>query len=73
MEIGAYPGSLEDLVPDYIPKVPPELVNDGKDDSYKKISYALEGGLPLSYFRTIRGPDSAAIYNVDADTLWHDR
>jgi len=73
METGAYPGSLDELVPDYIPKVPPELVNDGKDDPYKKISYALEGGRPFFYFRTIRGPDSAAIYNVAEDTLWHDR
>jgi len=73
METGVYPGSLEELVPDYIPKVPPELVNDGKDDPYKKISYALEGGRPFFYFRTIRGPDSAAIYNVAEDTLWHDR
>jgi hypothetical protein len=72
-ETGAYPGSLEELVPDYIPKVPPELVNDGKDDPYKKISYALEGGRPFFYFRTIRGPDSRAIYNVAEDTLWHDR
>jgi hypothetical protein len=73
METGAYPGSLEDLVPDYIPKVPPELVNDGKDDPYKKISYALEGERPFFYFRTIRGPDSAAIYNMVENTFWHDR
>jgi hypothetical protein len=73
METGAYPDSLEDLVPDYIPKVPPELVNDGKDDPYKKISYALEGGRPFFCFHTIRGPDSAAIYNLDEDSLRHDR
>jgi len=73
METGAYPDSLEDLVPDYIPKVPAELVNDGKDDPYKKISYSLEGGRPFFYFRTIRGPDSAAIYNMVENTFWHDR
>jgi hypothetical protein len=72
-EKGTYPASLDDLVPEYIPEVPRELVNNGEDDPYRKISYTLEGGRPFFYFRTIRGPDSAAIYNVDEDTLWHDQ
>jgi len=37
------------------------------------ISYTLTEGGPVFAFRTIRGPDSAAVYNVDKDTLWHDQ
>ncbi len=72
-ENGAYPVSLDDLVPKYIQEMPRELINNGKDDPYKKISYTLTEGGPVFAFRTIRGPDSAAVYNVDKDTLWHDQ
>ena len=70
---GTYPGALEDLAPKYLPEIPTELMHDGRDDPYKRISYTLEGGQPFFYFSTIRGPDSVAIYNMDEDTLWHDR
>ena len=73
MENGEYPHDLEDLVPEYIPEIPAELVNDGKDDPYKKIYYTLSHEGPVFYFKTIRGPDASASYNLDTDTLWHDQ
>ena len=36
MENGEYPYALDDLVPEYISEIPAELVNNGKDDPYKK-------------------------------------
>ena len=70
---GSYPSALEDLVPGYISKIPPELVNDGRDDSYEKIFYALqEEEEPVFIFHTIRGPDSAAIYNIHNDSFWYE-
>ena len=70
---GTYPSALEDLVPEYIPEIPPELVNDGREDPYKKIYYELQGeDQALFHFRTIRGPDSAAAYNIHEDTFWYD-
>ena len=73
MEHGQHPSSLDDLVPRYIPKIPTELVNDGEDDPYKKISYTNREGQAVFCFHTMRGPDSSAIYNIDKDTLWHDQ
>lgn len=71
---GTYPSALEDLAPKYIPEIPPELVNDGHDDPYKKIFYALQGEEEaLFIFHTVRGPDSAAIYNVHKNSFWYDR
>jgi hypothetical protein len=72
-ENGEYPDALQDLVPEYIAEIPAELVNDGKDDPYKKIYYTLSHEGPVFYFKTIRGPDASASYNVDTDTLWHDQ
>jgi len=70
---GTYPSALEDLVPGYIQEIPAELVNDGREDPYKKIYYELQGeDQALFYFRTIRGPDSAAVYNINEDTFWYD-
>ena len=72
-ENGEYPDALQDLVPEYIAEIPAELVNDGKDDPYKKIYYTLSHEGPVFYFKTIRGPDASASYNVDTGTLWHDQ
>jgi len=70
---GTYPYALEDLVPGYIQEIPAELVNDGSEDPYKKIYYEFQGeDQALFYFRTIRGPDSAAVYNINEDTFWYD-
>jgi hypothetical protein len=70
---GTYPSALEDLVPKYIQEIPAELVNDGRDDSYEKIFYELEGEEKAVFiFRTIRGPDSAAIYNIHEDSFWYE-
>ena len=70
---GTYPSALEDLVPGYIPEIPAELVNDGRDDPYKKISYELQGEEEaLFIFRTIRGPDSAATYDIHNDSFWYE-
>ena len=71
MENGDYPYALEDLVPEYIAEMPAELVNDGKDDSYKKIDYTIDHKGPVFYFRTMRGPDSQASYNMETGTRWH--
>lgn len=73
MENGEFPYALDDLVPEYIPEIPAELVNDGKDDPYKEIYYTLSDAGPVFYFKTIRGPDASASYNLDTDTLWHDQ
>ena len=72
-ENGEFPDALEDLVPDYIAEIPAELVNDGKEDPYKKIYYTLSHEGPVFYFKTIRGPDASASYNVATDSLWHDQ
>jgi hypothetical protein len=70
---GTFPTALEDLVPGYIQEIPEELMNDGREDPYKKIYYELQGeDQALFYFRTIRGPDSAAVYNINEDTFWYD-
>jgi hypothetical protein len=70
---GTYPSALDDLVPGYIQEIPAELINDGREDPYKKIYYELQGeDQALFYFRTIRGPDSAAVYNINEDTFWYD-
>jgi len=70
---GTYPSALEDLVPEYIPEIPAELVNDGRDDPYKKIYYELQGEEEaLFIFHTVRGPDSAAIYNIHQDSFWYE-
>ena len=73
IEKGEYPYALKDLVPEYIPEIPSELVNDENDDSYKKIYYTLNQEGPVFYFKTIRGPDASASYNVITGTYWHDR
>ena len=73
MENSEYPYDLDDLVPEYIPEIPAEIVNDGKDDPYKKIYYTLTSEGPVFDFKTIRGPDASASYNVATDTLWHDQ
>jgi hypothetical protein len=73
MENGDYPGALDDLVPEYLPEIPAELVNDGKEDPYKIIYYSRSHDGPVFYFKTIRGPDASASYNVKTGTLWHDR
>ncbi len=70
---GHFPKSLEDIVPKYIEAIPKELINDGEKDPYKKIYYEFTGGEPKFYFRTIRGPDSAASLNVVTGEYWHDK
>jgi hypothetical protein len=72
-EKGHYPITLEDLIPDYMQATPNELINDGIEDPYKKISYTLEEGQPVFYFRTNRGPDSVARLNVVSGKYWHDQ
>jgi len=52
--------------------IPNELMNDGMEDPYKRISYALEKDQPIFYFNTHRGPDSAASLNVVDGTFWHE-
>jgi hypothetical protein len=54
-------------------EIPAELVNDGKEDPYKKIYYTLSHEGPVFYFKTIRGPDASASYNVATGTLWQDQ
>ena len=50
-----------------------ELVNDDRYDSYEKIFYELQGEEKAVFiFHTIRGPDSAAIYNIHEDTFWYE-
>lgn len=73
MENGQYPEALEDLVPEYLAEIPAELVNDGKEDPYKQIYYTQSLGEPVFYFKTIRGPDASASYNVETDAMWHDQ
>ncbi len=70
---GVYPTALDDLVPHYVAEIPPELINSGNGDPYKKITYSLQGDTPVFDFRTIRGPDSSASYNVHTDILWQDQ
>ena len=69
---GTYPPTLADLVPEYISEIPSELVNDGSDDPYRKISYEVQGEEAVFSFRTVRGPDSWAVYNIHKDSFWHD-
>lgn len=73
MENGQYPEALDDLVPEYLPEIPAELVNDGKEDAYKRIYYTRSNDGPAFYFKTIRGPDASASYNVETGAMWHDQ
>jgi hypothetical protein len=70
---GHYPISLEDLVPNYIEAIPEELINNGDEDPYKRISYDVADGGPEFSFRTIRGPDSAASLNVITGEYWQNQ
>ena len=69
---GTYPSSLADLVPEYISEIPSELLNDGRDDPYRKIFYEVQGEEAVFSFHTIRGPDSWATYNIHKDSFWHE-
>jgi hypothetical protein len=69
---GTYPTALADLIPEYISEIPSELVNDGRDDPYARIIYELQGEEAVFSFRTIRGPDSWATYNIHKDSFWHE-
>jgi hypothetical protein len=69
---GTYPAALEDLVPGYISEIPVELINDGRDDPYGRIFYEVQGEEAIFIFHTIRGPDSAATYNIHKDSFWHE-
>ena len=72
-ENGTFPVALEDLVPEYIQEIPAELVNDGRDDPYRKISYELHGEDEAVFvFHTIRGPDSAAAYYIHNNSFWYE-
>jgi len=41
---GVYPPTLDELVPHYVAEIPPELINSGNGDPYKRITYTLQGG-----------------------------
>ena len=69
---GHFPETLKDLVPEYLDRIPPELINDGQSDSYKKIYYEVGCDGPMFLFKTVRGPDSSASYNVVTGAYWHD-
>lgn len=63
-ENGFYPHKLQDLIPKYVQLIPPELVNDGKDDGYKHIDYEVINSEALFRFHQMRGPDSGVTYHV---------
>ena len=70
---GTYPAALEDLVPAYLAQIPPELVNDGRSDSYSKIYYSLQSEEePTFLFHSARGPDSGVIYDIHKDSFWYE-
>jgi hypothetical protein len=72
-ERGGFPRNLQDLVPDYLRTVPPELLHDGKEDSYKKIRYEVISGEARFTFQRARGPDSRVIYHVSENRYEYDR
>jgi len=65
-EHGSYPKELQDLIPKYLQAIPPELLNDGKEDVYKKIIYEYDEktGEVTFIFDQMRGPDSRVTYHV---------
>lgn len=70
---GFFPDKLQDLVPDYLQAVPPELLNDGKEDIYKKITYRVFEGEARFFFSQIRGPDSRVTYHVSENRYEYDK
>lgn len=73
-ERGAYPSKLQDLVPNYLQGIPPELLNDGKNDGYKKITYEIIKceEAQFVFFRK-RGPDSSVTYHVSENRYEYDK
>ncbi|PKN19317.1 MAG: hypothetical protein CVU71_07355 [Deltaproteobacteria bacterium HGW-Deltaproteobacteria-6] len=72
-ERGNFPDRLQDLVPLYLRTVPPELVNDGKEDAYKKITYEVRKGEARFVFSRTRGPDARVTYHVHENKYEHAR
>jgi hypothetical protein len=72
-ENGCYPNKLQDLTPKYLHAIPPELVNDGKDDYYKKITYEVINCEAQFIFYQMRGPDSRVTYHISKNTYEYEQ
>ena len=70
-ENGTFPKDLDDLVPKYINQIPPSLINEGKEDPYKKISYSANGEDAIFWFHSHRGPDSSIWYSMAKNRYEH--
>lgn len=71
---GAFPETLEALVPRYLAQVPHVLTPSSEQgDSYKQISYTVRDGKANFSYCIVRGPDSRASYDVATGAIHGDR
>jgi hypothetical protein len=63
-ETGSFPRTLELLVPNYLPRIPPELQNRADVEPAKRIQYESVGDMARFTYHVIRGPDSTEAFDV---------
>lgn len=70
-DYGSFPKTLNSLVPDYIPEIPPVLIYNDKDRYYYRIQYNTwsEKGHEHAgfHFHGMTGPDSGVGYDIEED------
>lgn len=59
-----FPDSLDELVPRYLPEIPPVLAIRNHVDPVMNISYRRDGDGASFFYRTTHGPDSRAVFDV---------
>lgn len=60
---GAYPARLDDLVPDYVSRIPASLVNADGMENVQKLGYGGDRQVAKARFHAHRGPDSSIEYD----------
>ncbi len=66
-ETGSFPGTIELLVPAYLPRVPTELQDVPGVEAAKRIQYESLGGTARFTYHVIRGPDSTEVFDVGSN------
>lgn len=61
---GAFPKSLDDLVPTYVRAIPDSLRDSAGAESLRRVSYQSDGRGARVVYRGHRGPDSRLSYDV---------
>ena len=62
---GVFPGSIDDLVPDYAEEIPGVLLPHGENEGVFELTYVCSGDKAFFVYHTTRGPDSRKEYYID--------